>query len=1051
MFKLKKRFGRKSDHKESEARQNLQKELFEYVQCLFHGFPSKPSALAYDPNLKLLAIGTRSGHPIRIYGNTGVEFTSEYIEDFNVVDVMFLEDEARLLVRTEDNKLHMMEINLELSTVDLKQSFESDDELDKLFTCMEVPKSKNEIFLGSSAGNVYVLNRINFEVKYIIEQTNITKNKSEEFKVAPGYIESLKIQPGNDKNLLIGYERGLVVLYDLENSTPIITYNAEKELGCMQWLPKGENFITGHSDGSYSTWTIENNTPLKDKEGVFGPFPCKGILNIIRTEGSDKDCLLIFNGGLPRASYGDRNAVTIQRGVETITLDLTSKVIDFELIYNTEGEPDTLIILAEEELVAVDLLSENWPEFRLPYLNSMHCSAITSITHTDYVPHDFMEKIAQLGETCFTGYSQRTWPVTGGVSQTNDLSDKSLLLTGHEDGSVRFWDTSSSTLKLLYKLSTHQLFDINFGVVHDNNQIEEEWPKFRKTGLFDPYSDDPRLSIQKLALDVHEEMLSLGLTAGQIFVLKLNSEEISQTVTINEIHIVSEGDTFVWKGHEALTMKRDLVEGPGFQVKSVVQIFPPAACTSLALQADWGIVGAGTAHGFCAFDYINKKVLASKTTLSPADLEMSSEGVTSRRKSFKKSLRESFRRLRRRRSEKKSKKKAHDERRDPQSTGSGENNPSDSPERVKSIERSVEARKDEDTLNSMVRSIYFARTFLIHSSEHAPTMWVGTNGGTIYAYRITMPEKEKREEQDLDMTLVKEIQLQHKAPVLALIVIDKTASPLPCEGEVKRGIYKEPDMTGDHSLVVASEEQFKIFTLPHLKGHKKFKLTANEGSKIRKVGFVDFKSRSDEHYKETELVCLTNQGDVQVFTIPHLKRQLKADAVKKENVAGIASCTFSAIGHGFFLNSPSEFLRFSLSARYPHKSMSTLQLQDGIRPQIDSSTPMTNGHEESNQNGVEHEEESPVKPEKPETPESPEKEKQVEDIDKLKLDVQSIEKNDSVLSGSTVNDSAISTGMEDITIDSVKVHVSEEIVKEQNTFKKETTTVISESVKEATV
>lgn len=53
-----------------------------------------------------------------------------------------------------------------------------------------------------------------------------------------------------------------------------------------------------------------------------------------------------------------------------------------------------------------------------------------------------------------------------------------------------------------------------------------------------------------------------------------------------------------------------------------------------------------------------------------------------------------------------------------------------------------------------------------------------------------------------------------------------------------------------------------------------------------------------------------------------------------------------------------------------------------------------------------------------------EKEKEIEDLDvKLKLDLQTNEKNDSVLSGSTVNDSAISAGMEDITIDSVKVHV----------------------------
>ena len=36
------------------------------LQCADHGFPSKPSALAYDPKLKLLAIGTKSG-AVRVY------------------------------------------------------------------------------------------------------------------------------------------------------------------------------------------------------------------------------------------------------------------------------------------------------------------------------------------------------------------------------------------------------------------------------------------------------------------------------------------------------------------------------------------------------------------------------------------------------------------------------------------------------------------------------------------------------------------------------------------------------------------------------------------------------------------------------------------------------------------------------------------------------------------------------------------------------------------------------------------------------------------------
>ena len=37
-----------------------------FLQCVDHGFPSKPSALAYDPKLNLLAIGTKSG-VIKVY------------------------------------------------------------------------------------------------------------------------------------------------------------------------------------------------------------------------------------------------------------------------------------------------------------------------------------------------------------------------------------------------------------------------------------------------------------------------------------------------------------------------------------------------------------------------------------------------------------------------------------------------------------------------------------------------------------------------------------------------------------------------------------------------------------------------------------------------------------------------------------------------------------------------------------------------------------------------------------------------------------------------
>jgi len=58
MFKFK--LGRKQPE-ESESRRRLQKELFHFNKIADRGFPTRPSALAYDSQLNLIAIGTQSG------------------------------------------------------------------------------------------------------------------------------------------------------------------------------------------------------------------------------------------------------------------------------------------------------------------------------------------------------------------------------------------------------------------------------------------------------------------------------------------------------------------------------------------------------------------------------------------------------------------------------------------------------------------------------------------------------------------------------------------------------------------------------------------------------------------------------------------------------------------------------------------------------------------------------------------------------------------------------------------------------------------------------
>jgi lethal(2) giant larvae protein len=58
MFKFK--LGRKQPE-ETESRRRLQKELFGLNKISDRGFPSRPSSIAYDSLLNLIAIGTHNG------------------------------------------------------------------------------------------------------------------------------------------------------------------------------------------------------------------------------------------------------------------------------------------------------------------------------------------------------------------------------------------------------------------------------------------------------------------------------------------------------------------------------------------------------------------------------------------------------------------------------------------------------------------------------------------------------------------------------------------------------------------------------------------------------------------------------------------------------------------------------------------------------------------------------------------------------------------------------------------------------------------------------
>ena len=74
-----------------------------------------------------------------------------------------------------------------------------------------------------------------------------------------------------------------------------------------------KTFASAHNDGSYIIWNIDDpSTPESYANIPYGPFPCKRLEKIRFWKNSNGDQMVVFSGGMPRASYGDHYTVTVK-------------------------------------------------------------------------------------------------------------------------------------------------------------------------------------------------------------------------------------------------------------------------------------------------------------------------------------------------------------------------------------------------------------------------------------------------------------------------------------------------------------------------------------------------------------------------------------------------------------------------------------------------------------------------------------------------------------------------------------------------------------------
>ena len=115
-----------------------------------------------------------------------------------------------------------------------------------------------------------------------------------------------------------------------------------------------------------------------------------------------------------------------------------------------------------------------------------------------------------------------------------------------------------------------------FQFLDDLDEINEEeeaedWPPFRKVGIYDPYSDDPRLAISRIDMCARSGTILIGGTAGQCAVFILSATAGDHSVPSKTIDLLDrQAEQVKWKGHEKLEVKNERhFEEAGYQGKEI--------------------------------------------------------------------------------------------------------------------------------------------------------------------------------------------------------------------------------------------------------------------------------------------------------------------------------------------------------------------------------------------------------------------------------------------------------------------------------------------------
>lgn len=633
--------------------ETLQSEHFQLCKTVRHGFPYQPSSMAFDPVQKILAIGTQSG-ALRLFGRAGVECYCQHESGSAVIQLQFLINEGALVSALADDSIHLWNLRQKIPAVlhSLKFSRER-------ITFCHLPFQSKWLYIGTERGNIHIVNVESFTLSgYVIMWNKAIELSS---KTHPGPVVHISDNPMDEGKLLIGFECGFVVLWDLKSKKADYRYTYDEAIHSVAWHHEGKLFVCSHSDGTLTTWNVRSPakpaqiiTPhgKQPKDGKK-PEPCKPILKVEYKTARAGEAFMILSGGLSYDTVGRRACLTVMHGKSTAVLEMDYPIVDFLALCETPypndyQEPYAVVVLLEKDLVVIDLAQPGYPSFENPYPLTIHESPVTCCEYFADCPPELIPALYSVGSRQKRqGYSKKEWPISGGTWGQGAQSYPEIIITGHADGSVKFWDASALMLQVLYKLKTVKVFE--------KARNKEEKPST------DIVEEDP-FAIQSLSWCPESRVLCVAGVSAHVLVYRFSKQEVTtEEVQLLEVRMqpeLNEVDSPDAGGEQASAVStpgassspqssapqthpstssnnssdglRDnvpclrvrntpLKQSPGYQVELVIQLVwvsgePPQQITSLTVNSACGLVAFGNSNGLAVVDYLQKTLLINVGT-----------------------------------------------------------------------------------------------------------------------------------------------------------------------------------------------------------------------------------------------------------------------------------------------------------------------------------------------------------------------------------------------------------------------------------------------------